>query len=886
MRTDSKDLTKAGLKHVVQYLDSLPAPSAVAGRILSLASSPDVNIQELSRLVEAEPSLSLRILRRANAASQGRSGEVRDIQQAVMVLGLEVVRTMALCMVVRHGMFASADPVDPQVRTVWEHSLACAVAAKLLAGSNPALSGVAFAAGLLHDCGKLALLAAMPEQYGRLVQDLPAQAQDVPLAEQQAVGVDHCLAGKWLLERWGLPTVFVEAVWLHHHPVEALEAVAGHGPVLSLVALADRLAHEVMGDWPSRDCGPGQDRLAVVAGFASAKALEEVKSRIGGEYAERAGLFDLNEDAAAFYFQALQKANTRLGDMAVNLAERRQELERAAVCLDGVAAAGTRLGGVEDEAGMLEVLAQALTGIFSSPEGLTYVLDAPARLFMARYFSQDGRTGGLTCRLAPDLAMDAQQLGSLPAGPAGLLATAQVRATALPTAGGAPLHVQDGYGVATLDLGQSSRLELIFKLPGLGLSPLELAAFRHLADHSGATLRRLRLLEQSRQRAESLGEAMRSMQTLNAKLMQTERLAAVGQLAAGAAHEINNPLAIISARAQLLEMKETDPARKKNFHQMVEQIERISSILGHLLDFARPSPLSIEPVSLGAVLERTLELVQPGLEKRGITVHGQFPPGLPAIMADSRQLEQVFLNLFINADHAMEAGGSLSVTLSHDQASDMAQAVIADTGVGIPKEHLGKIFDPFFTTKAEGKGTGLGLSTAYGILVKHRGEITVDSEPGRGTKVIVRLPRHQGQLKAPAQPDQAAAGPVPGGEVILVVDDEKHIRDILRESLESSGYGVATAGDGVEALAMLKSRSFSLVVLDIRMPQQGGLALLREAKAIISGLPVLVVTGMAGEEEIREAMDLGAAGCIRKPFQVEALIAEVRGLLAGPGKAP
>ncbi len=882
----------AGLKHIIACLDALPAPGAVATRILSMASKEDVNLSELIDLLEAEPSLSAALLRLANTAANTIGDEVRDVDKAAMRLGLDTVRTVALCVAVRDGLFGRSGPDDPHVRAVWEHSLACAVAANLLAKmACPALAGQAFAAGLLHDCGRLALLAALPKEYDALLAMPHLAGESFLETEQRLLGADHCLTGKWLLERWNLPEVFVEAAWLHHQPAAGLDRTAAPaGKTVLCVALADHLAHAVMGDPPSPGAAQERIRLAGLLGLGGEAALNQVSAQIGTGFAERAALFNLSDDAAGFYYQALRKANQRLGQNGLALTRRSEELERARIWLEGVAGAGVLLGGVADWAGILREVARTMAGVFGSPEGMAYILDPEAGLLLAQPWGEAERNGQgrlpspVTCRLdATQAPMEAQ---TLPPGPRALLAGAHIRAGAMAGTGissagdSGPLHRQEGYVIAAIPTRDQGLAEIIFRPALLPLAPLEQSACRHLADLAGAAYARLRLLEQCRKRAENLAEAMRAMQGMNLKLLQTERLAAVGQLAAGAAHEINNPLAIISARAQLLEMKEPDPAKKRNFQQMVEQIERISAILGNLMDFARPAPLSMEPVDIVAVLGKTLELIAGGLKPLGIGLERHFPQDLPAIQADPRQLEQVFLNLLINAEHAMEGtGGTISLSVAYAPRNDTLTVSITDTGTGIPKELLGKIFDPFFTTKAEGKGTGLGLSTSYGIVANHLGDILVDSEPGRGTTVTVRLPRDPAAARASAGASASAAHAGPAQDAILVVDDEKHIRDILRESLESEGYAVALAKDGEQGLSMLRTQRFRLVILDIRMPQRDGLELLREARSLVGeGLPVLVLTGMAGEEEIREALDLGAAGCLRKPFQIDALLAEVRRL--------
>jgi CheY-like chemotaxis protein len=270
------------------------------------------------------------------------------------------------------------------------------------------------------------------------------------------------------------------------------------------------------------------------------------------------------------------------------------------------------------------------------------------------------------------------------------------------------------------------------------------------------------------------------------------------------------------------------------------------------------------------------------LGNQGVVVTRAYEPSVPDIKADCRQVEQVLLNLMLNAQHAMEGKpGTLTVGLAYKPEMDSVVYTCADTGQGIPMENLEKIFDPFFTTKGEGKGTGLGLSTAYGIVQAHKGRITVESAPGEGTVFTVVLPR---DLSGPIAQAAPAEDRRTKRRAVLVVDDERHIRDILHESLESQGYSVELAEDGEKALGLLRKNRYQLMILDIRMPSRDGLALLREAGSFVEpAMPVIVLTGLASDQEIEQARALGAAACLRKPFHVETLLAEAARLL---GKEP
>jgi len=223
------------------------------------------------------------------------------------------------------------------------------------------------------------------------------------------------------------------------------------------------------------------------------------------------------------------------------------------------------------------------------------------------------------------------------------------------------------------------------------------------------------------------------------QMSQTEKLTSLGLLAAGVAHEVNTPLAVISNYIQMLakQMPEGDP-RQSIIEKIVKQTFRASEIVNNLLNFSRTGPSALADVDVNRVVEETLSLVAHPLKTSQIQVVKQLGDGLPAVRGSANKLQQVFLNLFLNARDAMPTGGILEVrTAAHNGSVEIE---VADTGNGIPRDHIHKIFDPFFTTKPGGRGTGLGLSVSYGIIKEHAGKIDVRSAPGRGTSFHVEFP--------------------------------------------------------------------------------------------------------------------------------------------------
>jgi signal transduction histidine kinase len=226
---------------------------------------------------------------------------------------------------------------------------------------------------------------------------------------------------------------------------------------------------------------------------------------------------------------------------------------------------------------------------------------------------------------------------------------------------------------------------------------------------------------------------------LEDQLLQAEKLTSLGLLAAGVAHEVNTPLAVISNYIQMLAKQlPAGDARHALIDKIVKQTFRASEIVNHLLNFSRTGAAEFQPVSLNQVVEETLSLLTHPLRTGRVQIIRNLSPELPAVLGSSNRLQQVFLNLFLNARDAMPSGGMLEVRSAAYNGT--VEIEVTDTGAGIPRENLARIFDPFFTTKASARGTGLGLSVSYGIIKEHAGKIEVRSTPGKGTSFRLEFP--------------------------------------------------------------------------------------------------------------------------------------------------
>jgi len=311
------------------------------------------------------------------------------------------------------------------------------------------------------------------------------------------------------------------------------------------------------------------------------------------------------------------------------------------------------------------------------------------------------------------------------------------------------------------------------------------------------------------------------------QLQQAEKLAAMGQLVSGVAHEINNPAAIISGFAQTLLLDQLAPEQRETVQMMYDEATRIGRITSNLLAFARAGSKERTLVDLNEIVRRTYALRSYHLTTLNITVNLELDDESPKAWANGSEMQQMLLNLLINAEQALTSTSDRrNITIRTAMAGeDHARLEVSDTGPGIPMEIQERIFDPFFTTKAEGSGTGLGLSICYGIVHDHGGRISVESVPGHGATFTVELMRdartRRRSTPAPMPiPDEARA---PDGALsVLLIDDEEGLRRAVLSFLKRRGMHAIAVGDGSDALRVLRRERFDVIVSDVRMPGMSG----------------------------------------------------------------
>ena len=368
-----------------------------------------------------------------------------------------------------------------------------------------------------------------------------------------------------------------------------------------------------------------------------------------------------------------------------------------------------------------------------------------------------------------------------------------------------------------------------------------------------------------------LKSAIEQLKQTQEQLIQSEKLAAIGKLVAGVAHELNNPLFSAMGYAELLAMEsESSEGQRDKIENILESIRRARSIVRDLLKFARRENVEKENISFNDVIRETLSLRHYEHKVNDIEVICELADDLPPVFGNFVRLQQVVLNILINAEQALvEAGkiGSIRVKTSLDKTGEWIISEIADNGIGIKQDIIGKIFDPFFTTKEVGKGTGLGLSTSYGIVKDHSGQLLVRQEKG-WTIFTISLPAVMEEKGTVAEEEYHEQDVLAKGEKILVVDDEPVIVQLLEDFFRRKGFQVISAISGSDALEILSKSTVELIITDIKMPQMDGTQFYEEIKGRNPKLleRLIFITGDTLNLDTRRFLKETRAHFLKKPF--------------------
>ena len=749
---------------ILRQIDSLPTLPAIATRLLSLTADDESHARDVVELIAADPALTAKVLSLCRTADKGVRDDVLTIDRAVVLLGFNAIRNAVLSVNVfetfresreaahaaggvdedRHGASDTAVGATFDRVAFWSHSLAVAVLAEQIAlaaegGASPRHRpfdpSEAFVCGLLHDIGKLALDHVLPKSFGRVVELTELNQGNIAEFERRIIGIDHHTAGKRLAEQWGLPHRLQDCIWLHGTPYDTLPKLE-HQRLIGLITLADAVArsHHVgySGNHTTSNIAPLCERIGV-----SMQTVDKAVSQLHGLLEVRGRSLGLHDaPSQELFLQSIQRANQALGRLNSVLDRKSRTTATQSRLLDAVAAfhASTTPGQrVQD---VLDSAIESARGVFG--QGFYAVLfptgkgadDADAWL-IAEY-SDDGRP--IHSQFveppphAPDLrGLDATQpltlelMAILPWIADYLIHAPDLRKVRL-------LPLSCGWGTAAILLHDREQLPGWNQLQSL--TSTWGAAIAAAAQHDGA--RRL---------GEDLAQANSALAEAQDRLLRQESMARLGEMAAGAAHEMNNPLAVISGRSQLLTMALKNGSQEHKAAQTIFQAaHRLSDLITCLREFADPPRAVRKETDLGTLLHDVVRRVTAQHVQKSETnpVSLQIK-GLPKVSVDPELIGRAVGELLVNALQA-KPKSSVRVVAQHQPATNTISVQVVDDGEGMDAHVLAHCMDPFFSAKAAGRQVGMGLPRAQQWAAAHGGAIDIRSTPGKGSIATLHLP--------------------------------------------------------------------------------------------------------------------------------------------------
>lgn len=874
-------MTKSDLKRRVDSQVCLPALPGVLTHVLDACHASAPEIRTVARLVACDPSMTAQMLRLVSSPVTRRR-PMPELPHLTENAGINALRDVALSTAV-----SSQLPPDTVFAAheghFWRHALATAQCAQSLSALVQDVTGQeAYAAGLLHDIGKLVLQAVIPDEYGALMERV--RSEHIPLAstEQEEFGVTHAQVGKWLAESWNFPERITQVIWLHHHPTGSLDDTRFPSTLLDLLSLAQVLAHTQRSSEEGDAAKKAFTQQLLKRLSLKESDVADAHSAAEAAFDQKKHVLHFDQDGQRRYQEVLRDSVREALHQRATLATEERQLHAKANRLRVLQDA---TGTLDERSSFVDVVSSFVGAIRQGLEletGLCLVADADEEYLYGQSWSGlADRPEDLYVHLATgeatgfDKQPESQRLTVerhvLSRDESGWIG-GRIRA----------LSLRDGFAFAPMRIEGFTVGLVLFEEEALGAGTvhdlshdvaLYTSAFAHAFVQCRATEDRS---DESEELATALGRRVPEAPAA-APLAAPAGSTFLAQMAKGAAHSINNPLMVISGEAQVTMTKSDDLEVKRSMQTVVDSCRRAGLVLSDMLAFGQPPEPHLEPVMINYVLHRVVDKIRERLEGIGIQVNELLGEGLPRVSVDPKLMELVFQKILQNAIDAMRQSGGL-LTIETVEAPDRSavKVRIGDTGIGIAEEHQSRIFEPFFTTKERADRPGLGLAVAYGLVRKHDGAIKVDSTPGGGTIFEVALPCTV--ETAPEKPArEAPASDLQGAKWgrILVVDDEADLRRIIEESLERHGYFVRTAGDGKEALGILATTKIDAVVLDLQMPRKSGLEVLSEIHQKFRALPVIIMTGYGTQDEIDEAMRLGAQACLTKPFEMKRLIGEI-----------
>lgn len=762
------DLKEKRVELILQQLEELPTLPAVVVRLLELTLDDQTSIREVVSLISSDPSLTARILQLVHRADVGVKGEVNSVERAVVLLGFEAVRSAVLAVSVFESFGSLSERRAPHFSRdeFWKHCVATACCAELMATAIAEREGrhapgvpdpsEAFICGLLHDLGKIALESILPKSFTRVVEAADLLRGNIADVERTVIGLDHMVVGKRLAERWNLPAIVRDCIWLHGQLPQALPANVKQPRMVNLITLADTLVREQhLGYSGNYTFAASKQGLLDAVGL-NAPQIDEVLARLVAQIEPRARALGLGQTSSGeLYQQALAKANQELGRISGQLASKNRRLAVRAKFFEALSGFQSGLRPDAPPQVVLHAIAQTAIGVLGTSVVSVFSLP-PAQGFAETVMcDQSGQVIENSLVDLPQSPLAASQLSCAidPAKPQTVIRPGK------PAPGDGPVlsagsELEWFVSAVSPRLPHDQRFWICLEADGLciggvvwggergeaqRLSP-QVQELAVIASGWSLALRTAQIREEARNLSEQLAESNRRLQNAQAEILRTRTMITVGEMAAGAAHEMNNPLAVISGRSQLLAGQLSDPKLAASAKLIAEQSHRLSAIITELMDFAKPAAPDPKASDLADIVECAVreakESNDPADRQIEVTMGD-----LPQVLVDAAQVSAAIEEAIENAIHATDPkAGAIEIHAAHDAYSARVVVTVTDNGPGMDEHTVRHAFDPFFSAKVAGRRRGLGLAKALRWIEASGGSIRLESRPGQGTRAIILLP--------------------------------------------------------------------------------------------------------------------------------------------------
>ncbi|MEK6675369.1 MAG: HDOD domain-containing protein [Planctomycetota bacterium] len=744
VRGENSTASVAGVEVVLSQIDGLPTLPAVAVRLLTILASERSSSRDVLELIRHDASMTAGLLRYARRANVGIPPDCTDLSRIVSLLGFTRVRHMVLAVHVQ-GLFDSMDAADRRGairRELWKHSLAVGCAAEMLAelDDRGLESAEAFVCGLLHDLGKIALEACFPKAYARVIEKMQSERVDSCDAERSILHVDHVSAGKRLASRWQLPQAVIDSVGWHHQDPDTLPSTVQHADMVRLIRVADGMVNRLR-------IGPSVGRT-VVHGHQVAESSgisEEDFARIARKLPERlapfAELLSLDAvDTATLFVESMGRANRELGQLHLELMDSQRLLESRSTYLEAILRFNELLTPDEPVSGVCRASAKAVRPLLSSDGVMVYGLKPNAEWVVVGWANAEGGDGA-------DVVVPNRLSESLMNFDSGWAPTAIAKAEPWESSvwqQAVGMVIADPLWRIPLRHGDRTIGGVIFPAPAEHIRDLtkDSNGYRALVSSLGLALVHAEQLSASEQTNEELLHLHRQLSAMKSKLARERSISMVAEMAAGAAHELGNPLAVVSGRAQMVRAQSQDAGIIRAMDIIVEHVNRASGTVSDLMSFAKPEAPQPTPIGVHELLESVSQHWRQVANLSASQLQVDEVDRAARVVADAKQVRGAIDAVMANAVKACEGREAhIEINSSPGASDETVRIVIEDRGAGMTPEVLEHAVDPFFSHRSAGRGRGLGLSRAVRLIGVNGGSLWIDSTPDVGTKVTLELPR-------------------------------------------------------------------------------------------------------------------------------------------------